>query len=91
MMVLKRMQQPVVGLGVKAHATRSAEHPTVLKDISLEFLVNGEGVDPLAVSRALRVSEERLCPVWNMLKASTPITASFNMERQAAPAAVHPL
>lgn len=81
MAVLKRMQQPVSQLSVEAHATRSTEHPTVLKTIALEFSVKGESVDPAAVSRALQVSEERLCPVWNMLKASTQITASFHVEQ----------
>jgi uncharacterized OsmC-like protein len=71
MAVLKRMQQPVTGLEIEAHGLRSTEHPTVLKEITLRFFVKGEDVDPAAVSRALQLSEERLCPVWNMLKTST--------------------
>ncbi len=81
MAVLKRMQQPVTGLGVEAHAIRSTEHPTVLREISLEFTVKGDGVDPVAVGRALQLSEERLCPVWNMLKASTPIKAGYHLQQ----------
>ena len=84
MAVLKKMQQPVSKLSVEAHATRSTEHPTVLKTIALEFAVEGEGVESAAVSRALQVSEERLCPVWNMLKASTAITAGFHLKQQKA-------
>ena len=84
MAVLKRMQQPVKGLSVDAHATRSTEHPTVLTKIALEFSVEGEGVDGAAVARALQVSEERLCPVWNMLKPSTPIAASYHLQREPA-------
>jgi len=80
MAVLKKMHQPVTGLEVKAHAIRSSEHPTVLKEISLEFTVTGAAVDHAAVGRALQLSEERLCPVWNMLKASTPIAATFRLE-----------
>lgn len=83
--VLRRMHQPVKGLAVKAHARRSTEHPTVLRDISLEFTVQGDGVDPAAVSRALELSEERLCPVWNMLKTNTAIKAEFHMERHTHP------
>jgi uncharacterized OsmC-like protein len=41
--------------------------------------VKGAGVDPSAVSMALKLSEEQLCPVWNMLKGSTPIRASFRL------------
>ena len=79
MVVFNRTHQPVRRLGVEAHATRSTEHPTVLKEISLEFTVNGKGVDSAAVARALQLSEERLCPVWNMLKASTPLKAGYHL------------
>jgi putative redox protein len=86
MAILQKMQQPVSHLAVEAHANRSPMHPTVLLDITLEFIVKGEGVDHAAVSRALQLSEERLCPVWNMLKASTPIKASFRLHDQFTPA-----
>jgi uncharacterized OsmC-like protein len=40
------------------------------------------------MARALQLSEERLCPVWNMLKASTSIKARFHVE-QPEPVAVN--
>jgi putative redox protein len=78
LVVLKKMQQPVAGLEVEVRALRRTEHPTVLTGISLDFAVSGDGVDPAAMTRALQLSEERLCPVWNMLKASTSIKAGFH-------------
>ena len=84
MAVLMKMQQPVTGLGVEAHAARSTDHPTVLTEISLDFTVKGDAVDAAAVGRALQLSEERLCPVWNMLKASTRISAEFHVDRSVA-------
>ena len=84
----KPTQQPIAGLEVEARGTRRAEHPTVLTEISLEFTVKG-GVDPAAIARALQLSEERLCPVWNMLKASTPIKAEFHMQQETEPVAVN--
>lgn len=86
----RRLNQPVTGLEIEAHAVRSQEHPTVLTEISLDFLVKGSGVDPAAVSLALKSSEEQLCPVWNMLKGTTPIHASFRLveERVASTTAV---
>lgn len=78
----RRLNQPVTGLEVEAHALRRQEHPTVLTEISLDFLVKGSGVDPTAVSLALKSSEEQLCPVWNMLKGATPIHASFRLTEE---------
>lgn len=76
--ILKRMNQPVTGLEIDARGLRRAEHPTILTRISLEFVVKG-AADPEAVARSLAVSEQQLCPVWNMLKAGTPISATFRI------------
>ena len=81
MAVLTKMKQPVTGMTVDARAIRRTEHPTVLSDIVLEFVVEGS-VDPFAVGRALHLSEERLCPVWNMLKSSTAIKADFRLTHE---------
>jgi putative redox protein len=87
MLVLKKMQQPVSELEVEVRALRRTEHPTVLTSISLEFAVKGEGVDPAAVTRALQISEDRLCPIWNMLKGGTAIKAGFHLEPSVEPEA----
>jgi uncharacterized OsmC-like protein len=76
------MNQPVDGLEVYARGMRRAEHPTVLTRIFLEFVVKGS-VDPEAVAKSLAISEEQLCPVWNMLKSGTPITASFRIAQNS--------
>jgi len=77
--VLKhKMQKPVEGLEVNARGERREEHPTVLTAISLEFNVKG-AVDPEAVAESLKISADQLCPVWNMLKSGTPITATFRI------------
>jgi putative redox protein len=81
----RRLNQPVTGLEVDAHALRKHEHPTVLTEIQLDFLVKGAGVDP----SALKLSEEQLCPVWNMLKRSTPIRASFRLIEEPVAFAAH--
>jgi putative redox protein len=77
--VLKRkMNQPVAGLEIQARGRRREEHPTVLTEISLEFVIKG-AVDPEAVAKSLKISEDQLCPVWNMLKSGTPITATYRI------------
>ncbi len=78
-LVLNRMKQPLEGLEVNARGLRRDEHPTVVTEIALEFTVHGTGVSPEAVTKALVVAEDQLCPVWAMLKPCTPITASYRI------------
>ncbi len=87
-LVLDRMKQPVTGLTVEARGKRRDEHPTVITEISLEFVITGAGTDPAKVTQALKMAEEQLCPVWAMLKGGTPISTSFRIsrtERRRAP------
>jgi putative redox protein len=78
-LLLRRMKQPVHAVEVNAHGVRRDEHPTVITSIDLDFVVHGADVDPAAVSRALARAEEVLCPVWAMLRPTTPIASSFRI------------
>jgi len=77
--LLKRMGQEVKDLTVHARGVKKEIHPTVLTSIELEFVFQGGRVDGASVEKALALSEERFCPVWIMLKASAPITATYRL------------
>lgn len=77
--LLRRGQQPVRGLNVVARGQRRSEHPTVFTAITLDVVVHGP-VDAAVVGRALEQAESLVCPVWAMLKPTTPIAASFRIE-----------
>lgn len=79
-LLLDRMKQPVTGLTVEARGKRRDEHPTVLTEIALEFVISGGEVAPDKVTQALTIAEEQLCPVWAMLKGGTEISTSFRIE-----------
>jgi putative redox protein len=79
-LVLDRMKQPMTGLTVEARGKRRDEHPTVLTEISLEFIITGAGIAADKVVQALTIAEEQLCPVWAMLKGGTSINTSFRIE-----------
>jgi putative redox protein len=78
-LLLDRMKQPFTGLAVEARGQRRDEHPTVLTEITLEFVITGAGTDPDRVAQALKLAEEQLCPVWAMLKGGTEIRTSFRL------------
>jgi len=77
--LLKRMGQDVKDLTVHARGVKKEIHPTVLTSVELEFEFRGGRVDGASVEKAFALSEERFCPVWVMLKASTPITAKYRL------------
>jgi uncharacterized OsmC-like protein len=77
-LVLRRnMGAAVNSMEVEARAERRAEHPTVLTEIELVYHLGGEALDPQTVDRAVRIAEDQLCPVLNMLRAGTRIRSSW--------------
>lgn len=74
----RKLNQPVTGVEVQTRGLRRLEHPMVLTEIFLEFAVKG-AVAAEAVETAMREAEDRLCPVWNMLKGGTSIHATYRM------------
>jgi len=78
--LLQKMKQDVRGFMVKAEGTRRAEHPTVFTEIRLEYEVEGASLSAEAVEKAIRLSEEKYCPVWAMLKPGVSISFSYKIQ-----------
>jgi putative redox protein len=62
---------------IKANAVgqrRVDQHPTILTAIELTWEIKGKGLDQAKVEQAVRMAEEKYCPVWAMLKKEVGIT-----------------
>ncbi len=77
--LLRKLEQPFSGLEVNVKGTRREEHPTVFTQITMEFLVRGKNVEPANVEKALRQSDDLICPVWAMLKPGVKVLSSFSI------------
>jgi putative redox protein len=71
--ILKKKKQEVTDFEVRAHADRSSEHPHIFTYVLLEYIVTGRHVDPVAVDRAIELSETKYCPAEAMLKKAVTI------------------
>lgn len=77
--ILKKKRQPVAGLEVRVSGTQADEHPRVFTDIEVVYVVEGDGVNPKAVERAIELSETKYCPVWAMLASTVHITSRYEI------------
>lgn len=71
--ILQKKRQQVTGFEVKVHGERAEEHPRVITDITIEYVVKGKNIDPAAVERAIELSETRYCPANAMLSKTAKI------------------
>ena len=76
----KKMGAKVDSIEVEAIAERRAEHPTVLTAIELAYHLRGEALDAELVERAVRLAEDKLCPVLAMLRPGTEIHSRWQVD-----------
>ena len=80
LVLCRKMGARVTSLRVEAKAQRREEHPTILTNIELVYHLRGDGLAPETVDRALRIAEDKLCPVLAMLRPGAEITSSWQMD-----------
>lgn len=86
--ILKKKKQPVQSFEVHLKGIRAEGHPARYTDITLEFVVHGEGVDEKAVQRAVSLSMDKYCSVKATLELQTKV--AFTCRVEGAPAGEAP-
>jgi putative redox protein len=82
--LLDKMRQDVKSFSVQAEGKKQEEHPRVFTEIRLEFRIEGAALDRALIEKAVRLSEEKYCPVWAMLKKSAVISPSITIKEWKA-------
>lgn len=65
--ILKRARQPLAALRADLAGERAPSNPHRLVAVRIEFLVSGP-VDPQQLDRAVQLSRDTYCSVWNSLR-----------------------
>ena len=65
--ILEKKRQNVTNFEVNVQAERAETHPRVFTNILLEYVITGHAVDPVAVERAVELSETKYCSAQAML------------------------
>jgi putative redox protein len=73
------MRKTVAGFDVHAKGVRREQHPTSFETISLQFTLRSPDVEDGDIEKAVRLSEETYCPVWDMLKNNVEVTSRFSV------------
>ncbi|MCS7196145.1 MAG: OsmC family protein [Aquificaceae bacterium] len=81
--ILKKKRQEVRDIQVHVEGYRREEHPRVYEKINLKYRVYGRNVREKAVEDALRLSLEKYCSVYAMLRPSCEIEVSFEVIDEA--------
>lgn len=79
--LLRVMKKEVSSFSVHATGEPKEEHPKGFHSIQLSYKLKSPDASEADFHKAIQVSEERLCPVWSMLKGNVRIHADFELFR----------
>jgi putative redox protein len=75
--LLRKFGKSITGLRINARGILKEEHPKAFSKIFLEFILNSKDATDEDIQKALQKSEEKICPVWSMLKNNVEIVTEF--------------
>jgi uncharacterized OsmC-like protein/ketosteroid isomerase-like protein len=83
--ILHKQRQPLSGLSVRAVSQREAEPPWHFQSIHIYYTLQGTGLDPNQVQRAVTLSEQKYCSTFATLSQAVEIRSEFEIVGGGAP------
>ncbi len=77
--ILRKKRQQVTGLEINVKGDRADSYPKIYKEVHIEYVVKGKGVEKEAVGRAISLSLDKYCSVGATLAKAGKITHSFKI------------
>lgn len=79
-LILRKGRETVTGCIVEIEAERAETDPKIFTRIHLHYVVEGSGLDPAKVERAIALSAEKYCSAAAMLGRVATITHDFEIK-----------
>ena len=82
--ILRKKRQRVTAYETRVSGERAEDHPQVFVNVTVEHIVTGHGVQPIAVERAIELSETKYCGASATLSKTAKVTHTYRII-EAAP------
>ena len=77
--LLRKMGKTVSGLEVNAKGVRREQPPIKFEKIFIEFILNSKDTKDADIQKAIRLAEQSVCPVWQMIKNNVEIVSEYRI------------
>ncbi len=78
--ILRKMKQELTEYRVSIRAQRHPEHPRRFTEVVITHHLKGNNLDPQAVEKAVRLSDEKYCSASATLRMPTEVRSEFVIE-----------
>jgi putative redox protein len=77
--LLRAMRKTVSGYEMKIEGVRRGEHPTCFSRIIMDLEILSNDLEPDDLVKALKLAEEKYCPVWAMIKNNVTVETKYKI------------
>jgi putative redox protein len=77
--ILRKKKQAISGLELNVKGEKTDEYPKIYKEVHVEYVVKGKGIEKEAVERAIKLSLDKYCSVGATLAKAGTITHSYRI------------
>jgi putative redox protein len=77
--ILSKRRQNLTGLEINITAEQDPNPPWTFRKLHLEYILHGKGLSNHGVERAIKLSEEKYCPVSATISEVAELTSSFRI------------
>lgn len=75
--ILKKMRMELKGLRIELTGERNPEPPQYFRAVELVLHLTGHNLDPRKIDRAIALSREKYCSVYNSLRPDLVLTVRY--------------
>lgn len=76
---LKKMRADIKSFKIDFTGVRKPDPPQYYKSIALVIKIEGEGITPKKMDRAISLSHDKYCSVYNALRKDIQVTTSYKL------------
>jgi putative redox protein len=78
---LRKMNKTITGCEIHSHGIRKLEHPTGFSKIIMTINLKSPDVSEDDIKKVIKLSEDRYCPVWSMIKGNVEVLTEYNIDK----------
>ena len=79
---LKKMRADIKSFKIDFTGVRKPDPPQYYKSIDLVIKIEGEGITPKKMDRAISLSHDKYCSVYNALRKDIQVTTSYKLNER---------
>ncbi len=77
--LLRKMGKTIESMTINSEGIKNEELPRAFREIKIKYTIESQDVNAADVSKAIKLSEDSVCPVWSMIKGNVDVIPEFEI------------